>query len=225
MSLYIQYLAQHWDEIASAFPILVDSASEKAREEKSLQNRLPDAFGVLQAAQELALRAFQEMGLLDEATAKQIAEENRVALLDLILGQAERIAAESPVRKLFEALGSLLERGKVYLAPRTKTVEFFAPDNAESIGYFEPGNRSVIYLRTEVCLAQAKLFWRSLDQNLDIMPDALRRQLGQIPSLLSEKDERQTEVVKYCAGVNHRVLVVDVRKLEELYGVTLSAAE
>lgn len=225
MSLYVQYLARHWAEIAVSFPALVDSASEKARAEKSLQNRLPDAFGILQAAQELALCAFQELGLLDGATAAEIAEENRLALLEVIVGQAERIAAESPVRKLFEALGSLLERSKVYLAPRTKTIDFFPPDGAEQIGYFDVGNRSVIYLRTDICLAQAKLFWRGLDQNLDIMPDALRRQVGQIPNLLSEKDMRQTEVVKYCAGVNHRVLVVDVHKVQELYGVTLSLAE
>jgi len=225
MSLYIQYLAKHWSEISVSFPALVESASEKAREEKSLQNRLPDAFGILQAAQELALRAFQELGLLDEATAKELAEENRLALLDVIVGQAERIAAESPVRKLFEALGSLLERGKVYLAPRTKTIDFFPPDGAELIGYFDTAGKSTIYLRTDICLAQAKLFWRGLDQNLDIMPDALRRQVGQIPNLLSEKDMRQTEILKYCLGINQRVLVVDVSKVQELYGVTLSSVE
>lgn len=225
MSLYVQYLARHWAEIAVEFPRLVDSASEQARQEKSLQNRLPDAFGILHAAQELALRVFRELGLLDETTAKQIAEENRLALLDLIVGQAERIAAESPVRKFFEALGSLLERGKVYLAPRTKMVEFLPPDDAELIGYFEPLDKSVIYLRTDICLAQAKQFWRGLDQNLDIMPDALRRQVGQIPDLLREKDPRQTEILKYCLGVNQRVLVVDVRKVQELFGVTLLAAE
>jgi hypothetical protein len=225
MSLYVQYIARHWAEIAVSFPALVDSASEKARAEKSLQNRLPDAFGILQAAQELALHAFQEMGLLDAATTKELAEENRLALLEVIVGQAERIAAESPVRKLFEALGSLLERGKVYLAPRTKTIDFFPPDNAELIGYFDTTSKSTIYLRTDICLAQAKLFWRGLDQNLDIMPDALRRQMGQIPSLLSEKDQRQTEIIKFCMGVNQRVLVVDVRKVQELYGVTLSSVE
>lgn len=225
MSLYVQHLARHWDEIAAEFPKLVDSASEKARQEKSLQNRLPDAFGILHAAQELALRVFQELRLLDSSEAAQLAEENRLALLDLILGQAERIAAESPVRKFFEALGSLLERGKVYLAPRTKMVEFFPPDDAELIGYFEPGDKSLIYLRTDICLAQAKQFWRGLDQNLDIMPDALRRQVGQIPDLLREKDARQMEVLKYCLGVNQRVLVADARKVQELFGVTLLAAE
>jgi hypothetical protein len=174
MSLYIQYLARHWGEIAIMFPNLVDSESEKARQEKALQNRLPDAFGLLQASQALALSVFQEMGLLDGGTARQLAEENRAALLDLIVGQAERIAAESPVRKLFEALGSLQERSRIYFAPRTKTIEFFPPEDAELVGYFEPGNTSVIYLRTEeVCLAQAKSFWRALDQNLDIMPRML----------------------------------------------------
>lgn len=222
MSLYIQYLAQHWARIAENFPAMVDAASEAARREKQLQNRLPDAFGVLTAAQEVALRAFQDLGLIDGAEADRLAEENRAALLDLIVGQAERIAAESPVRKLFEALGSLLERRKVYLAPRTKTVGYEPPFNAELIGYFEPDHPSVVHLRTEVCLAQAKAFWRSLDENLDIMPDALRRQMGQVPALLAEKDTRQTEMLKYCAGVNQRVLVVDTWKLSELYGVTLA---
>ncbi|MBK8824695.1 MAG: hypothetical protein IPN58_19420 [Anaerolineales bacterium] len=83
----------------------------------------------------------------------------------------------------------------------------------------------MIYLRTDICLAQAKLFWRGLDQNLDIMPDALRRQVDQIPSLLCEKDQRQTEIIKFCMDVNQRVLVVDVRKVQELYGVTLSSVE
>ncbi len=193
----------------------------KARQEKTLQNRLPDAFGVLQAAQELALSAFQEMGLLDDVAARQIAAENRAALFELIVGQAARIAAESPVKRFFDALESLQERGMIYFAPRTKTVDFFPPEDAELVGYFEPGNNSVIYLRTDVCLAQAKSFWRSLDQNLDIMPDALRRQIGQIPGLLSEQDQRQTEILIYCAGSNKRVLVVDARKLEEMFGVTL----
>jgi hypothetical protein len=31
----------------------------------------------------------------------------------------------------------------------------------------------------------------------------------------------QTEMLKYCAGGNKRVLVVNTRKVEEFYGVTL----
>lgn len=226
MALYIQYLAANWDKVQTSFPKMVDEASEQARREKQLQNRLPDAFGVLQAAQELALNAFAELGLLSAVEVSRLVAENRVALLELVIGQAERVAAESPVRKLFEALGSLLERRKAYLAPRTKSIISYEPPlYAEQIGYFEPGNAALIYLRTEICLAQAKAFWRTLDENLDILPDALRRQLSQVPGLLAEKDARQTEVPKYCGSSNQRVLVVDARKVFDLYAVTLANLE
>jgi hypothetical protein len=58
----------------------------------------------------------------------------------------------------------------------------------------------VIYLRTETSLAHAKEFWRGLDENLDIMPDALRRQLRQVDGLLAQVGERQVEASRSVAG-------------------------
>ena len=221
MSLYIQYLAEHWEQIAETFPALVDEAASMARQAGGLQNRLPDAYGILAAAQKVALSCFQELGLVAPAEVDKLVAENNAAILEIIRSQAEQVAAESPVRKFFTALTALLEQGKVYLAPRTKDVEYDPPVNAELIGYYEPGNRHVIYLRTEACLARAKEFWRGLDENLDIMPDALRRQLSQLPDILINKGERQVEVTKFCAGVNQRVLEVDARTVENLYDVSL----
>lgn len=221
MSLYIQYLAEHWAYISDQFPEMVDAAAQTARNSGGLQNRLPDAYGVLSAAQEVALRCFQDLGLLSPAEAGQQAEENNAALLDIIRAQAEQVAAESPVRKFFTALSALLEQRKVYLAPRTQAVEFQPPVAAELVGYFEPGNAQVVYLRTEACLIYAKQFWRGLDENLDIMPDALRRQLSQMPGILARVGERQVEVTKFCAGANQRILEVDARAVEQMYGVSL----
>jgi len=64
-----------------------------------------------------------------------------------------------------------------------------------------------------------------LDENLDVMPDALRRQLSQVPGVLSKMGERQVEVTKFCAGINQRVLEVDTRHVEQLYGVVLCNPE
>jgi hypothetical protein len=94
--------------------------------------------------------------------------------------------------------------------------------NADNkLGYYEAGNEKVLYLRTETCLSNAKQFWRGLDENLDIMPDALRRQLSQVSGLLAQVGERQVEVTKFCAGANQRVLVVDSEVVENLYSVSL----
>ena len=153
-------------------------------------------------------------------------QENNQALLALIQNQAEQVAAESPVRKFFTALASLLVEGKVYLATRTQDEEYQPPIHASQIGYYDPGpDQKLIYLRTETSLAHAKEFWRGLDENLDIMPDALRRHLRQVDGLLAQVGERQVEVSKFCNGSNQRVLMVDLKRVEQLYGISLIKSE
>jgi hypothetical protein len=225
MSIYLQYLARNWDQIVEDFPGMVDRASQAARMNGGLQNRLPDAYAVLSAGQKVALRCFRDLGLVSQEEARRLADENNKALLEIIHTQAEQVAAESPVRKFFTAIAGLLEQRKVYLAPRTREIEYIPPYTADLVGYFEPGDDTVVYLRTEACLSKAKEFWRGLDENLDIMPDALRRQLSQVPGVLSKMGERQVEVNKFCAGTNQRVLEVDTRQVEQLYGVALCNPE
>lgn len=226
MKLYLQYLTENWERIAKEFPAMVDKAAQFARQAGSLQNRLPDAYAVLAAAQELAIRCFEDMQLISWKDADEMIQENNQALLSLIQNQAEQISAESPVRKFFTAIASLLVEGKVYLAPRTQDEEYQPPIHANPIGYYDPGpNQKVIYLRTETSLAQAKEFWRGLDENLDIMPDTLRRQLRQVDGLLAQVGERQVEASRSCGGIKQRVLVVDIQKVEQLYGVSLARPE
>lgn len=226
MKLYLQYLTENWERISKEFPAMVDKAAQFARQAGSLQNRLPDAYAVLAAAQELALRCFEDLQLVSWKEAEEMIAENNQALLGLIQNQAEQVAAESPVRKFFTALASLLVEGKVYLAPRTQDEEYQPPIHASPIGYYDPGpEQKLIYLRTETSLAQAKEFWRGLDENLDIMPDALRRQLRQVDGLLAQVGERQVEASKLCAGIRQRVLIVDVHKVEQLYGVSLTRSD
>ena len=111
----------------------------------------------------------------------------------------------------------------MYLAPRTLKTGFEPPKNADLIGYFEPNSgQKVVYLRTEICLSQAKGFWQALDQNLDIQPDALRRQLSQVTGLLAKVGDRQVEDTKFCGGKNQKVLVVSNSQVEQLYGVSIS---
>ncbi len=226
MKMYLQYLTRDWQRIAKEYPALVDKAAQFARQAGNLQNRLPDAYAVLAAAQEMAIRCFEDLQLIPWKDADEMIQENNLALLSLIQNQAEQVAAESPVRKFFTAISNLLVERKVYLAPRTQGEEYQPPIHADQIGYYDLGTeQKVIYLRTETSLAHAKEFWRGLDENLDIMPDALRRQLRQVDGLLAQVGERQVEASRSCGGIKQRVLVVDIQKVEQLYGVSLERPE
>jgi hypothetical protein len=188
----------------------------------NLQNRLPDYFGVLHAAQTLAMRAFQEMGMISGQEAKQQVETNRQALLEILSGQAEKIAAESPVRKFCDALDSLLERGKVYLAPRTQQVVYTPPPNADLVGWYDPDNPDAIYLSDAACLEHVREFWANLGENYDASLDALRRQVAQVGGLLYERGEgRNLLASKWVDGKTRRVLAINGNRVFELYGVTL----
>ncbi len=221
MSLYIQYLAGHWDEVSSQFAGMVEASGDWARGQGGLQNRLPDAFGVLNAAQRLALNIFERLGLLPAAEASRLAEENQAALLDVIANQAERVAAESPVVKLFTALHSLLAAKKVYLEPRRNPSSYNSPYNAEKIGWYDG---DIIYLDTHLALASAIAFYQDLRQNLDISTEALQRQVAQIPGLLSERDSdgRHIRVVKKLGGETRRVLALSRPFIRDRFGLDIS---
>ncbi len=228
MAAYVQWLAANWQRVAEQFPEMANAASKWARESSvsNLQNRLPDYFGVLHAAQTLALRAFQEMGMISGQDAKQQAETNRQALLEILSSQAEKIAAESPVRKFCDALGSLLERGKVYLAPRKQTVVYTPPLNAEKIGWYDPDNADAIYLIDAACLGHVRQFWANLGENFDSSLDALRRQFAQVGGLLLERGDGYNLLAsKWIEGKTRRVLAINGKKVNELYGATLKNEE
>ncbi len=223
MAAYLQWLVTNWEKARGQFLEIVKESVIVARQaDGNLQNRLPDYYGLLDAAQQLALTAFVEMGVLSVPDALEITNANATALLGVVRHQAEKIAAESPVRKFFEALDNLLERNKVYLAPRTKEVEFTPPFSAELVGYFEPGDPKVIFLNDDTCLAQARTYWTSMGEHFDTTKDALRRQFAQIGGLLDRKGPGASIPVNMRAGGGrHWLLVFNLAKIRSLYGFTL----
>jgi hypothetical protein len=220
MSAYIQWLAGNWDEAMKYLAEVRADSLRVIRTRSELQNRLPDYFVTLDAAQQLALHAFERMGVLSSDDVARIAFENSEALLEVVVNQAEKIAAESPVRKFFEALNSLLERRKVYLAPRTKSYVYTPPPYADLIGWADPDDESV-YLDDGACLEHVRTYWAGLGENFDTTTDALRRQISQVPGLLSERGAKHIQVSKWLAGKTRRALAVGRQTVARLYGITL----
>ncbi|MBU0512935.1 MAG: DUF927 domain-containing protein, partial [Chloroflexi bacterium] len=223
MATYIQWLASNWERATQLFKEIMDKSSNLARKRGKLQNRLPDYFALLDAAQQVALIAFQEMGVLSAQEAGAIMYDNSEAILGVIENQAERIAAESPVRKFFEALDNLLERRKVYLAPKTidPNMPYEPPPQAELVGYFDAKDEQVIYLNDGACLAHIRAYWAALGENFDTTTDALRRQFNQVSGLLHKREGNNLTVSVWAGSKTRRVLAISAERVMSLYGVTL----
>lgn len=221
MSAYLRYLAERWDTVVASAQSLREESLRYIRERYNLQNRLPDYFATLDTAQRIALSAFVEMGALSPSEADERSQQMRAALCHGVVSQDEKINAESPVRKFFEALNSLLEHRKVYIAPRTKEYVYEPPHGAELIGWTNP-NEYQLYLDDSICLAQARLYWAAQGEHFDLTIDALRRQISQVPGLLAERGEGYNlSVSKWLAGKNRRALSISKRGVQELYGFDL----
>lgn len=222
MSAFLQWMAAHRERAVAKFLDIIEASNRLARRE-DVQNRLPDYFAILDAAQQMALSAFYEMGVLAANEAADVAYQNGQAILGVVVNQAERIAAESPIRKFFDALDNLLERQKVYLAPKTNKVIYTPPFNADLIGYFDPDDKQIVYLNDDTCLKYVREYWNGLGENFDITKDALRRQISQISELLARRGSKDIPVSTWIAsqGCNSRVLAIHAGKVNALYGVTL----
>ena len=225
MTLYIRWLAANWEYAKTEIKSRAERESNWLRAlNSSLQSRLPDYFGLLVAAQGLALEAFEDLGLIGTAERWAEYEANKAAIKEVVVRQAEAINAESPVRKVFSALGTLIQRRRAYLAPR-KARDFTAPDNAELVGWYDPDEPNLLYFEADTILAAAKNYWRALDENLDIFPDTLKRQIDQAGVLAKRGDTGHIEARVNICGNLARVLVVDANRVEVLYEVQLMGNE
>lgn len=222
MAAYVQWLAANWERASKLYLEIIEESHKLARDGK-MQNRLPDYFATLDAAQQVALIAFTELGALSTIEASNLADRNSQAILQVIENQAEKIAAESPVRKFFEALDNLLQRRKVYLEPRSGG-NITPPPEADPVGWYEIGDESVFYLDTKSCMIHVREFWGQLGEYFDTTKDALHRQFNQISGLLVETGGgSHIQVSKWVtsAGKSVRMVAFNLVKVQELYGVTI----
>jgi len=222
MAAYVQWLAANWERASKLYLEIIEESHKFARDGK-MQNRLPDYFATLDAAQQVALIAFTELGALSTIEASSVADRNSQAILQVIENQAEKIAAESPVRKFFEALDNLIQRRKVYLEPRSGG-NITPPPEADPVGWYEVDDESVFYLDTKSCMIHVREFWGQLGEYFDTTKDALHRQFNQIGGLLAETGGgSHIQVSKWVtsAGKSVRMVAFDLAKVQELYGVTV----
>jgi len=215
MSAFICWLIVNWDSASREFSAAVDNTSRQARALlPSGFDRLPDYAAILDASQQLALRAFTDLGLINKDLAEGEGAANHDAILDVVTKQAGRVAEQSPAQMFLRAIESLLDRGKVYLAPRKANTDFQPPEHIDKVGWYDPHDKGAIWLDTQVALSWAQSYWRDGQITFDTTRDALKRLMLQAEVLRAiDGASDNAEVSKYMgASGTKRALEIDLEK-------------
>jgi DNA primase catalytic core len=191
MAGYVQWLAANWDQAIAEARADHERAVQYARPIfPSTQSRLIDYYAALYTYSRAGLRFAAAVGAEHPEVLRELSEEIvPVALVELLRNQSARVAGQSPVVRLLEAVADLLLSKRAYLAPRIGLISTPAPE-AALIGWYghdEPSNSDVIYLRLAPCLQLAREYWQRAGENLDSTTDALQREIWQ-SGLLTRRD-------------------------------------
>ena len=223
MAVYIAWLASKWEYLEAMFLEQLEEETRRGRILFSVnQSRLVDYYALLTVADRLALTCFAEVGALSTNDVENLTEVHRLTLVQLLQGQGERIAAQSPVLKFWQAMEDLLIQEKIYLAPKGHVPDFIPPAQGELVGWYER-ERPRVYLLTNVCLTHVKSYWHSLDERFDTLADALRREMWQQGYVAERGDGRHLEKKCYISQKvgRPRVLVIDAEQVKQKTSIVL----
>jgi uncharacterized protein DUF927 len=232
MAGYVQWLATKWDDVIDDARKYHERANTYARTVfPSSQSRMMDYYAHLMTYARTALRWMVEVGALTTVAAQEMANvELPAALASVLSNQTKRVANQSPVVKLFEAIADLLLSRRAYLEKRTGTTES-PPHDAVLIGWWEAnvsnaGGKPVVYLRMNTCLQLARDYWMRAGGDLNSTKDALQREIFQA-GLLAWRANNELAVSQWITSQNRtvKVLAIDATRLEDVAGVDIWPGE
>lgn len=233
MAGYVKWLASDWDAIVADARDYHERANAYARSVfPSSQSRMMDYYANLMTYCRTALRWMVADGAVAIGVAQDLATvELPAALVQVLSNQTRRVAGQSPVVKLFEALADLLLSRRAYLNKRMGSTES-PPHDATLIGWWEAkdanaGNKPVIYLRMNVCLQLARDYWQRTGGDLNATTDSLQREVYQAGLLAWREDGNHLAVSVWIAADrrNVRCLAIDAVRVEDVTGVSLWTPE
>jgi len=237
MAGYVQWLAGHWDELAAGLPAQVLIYQREA-EARYSQPRLHDYYATLMTTGATMLRYAKEHNAIDDVTEAAYLERFRQGLFSNLDKQEERIAEMQFSRRFFEALGSLLVQKPFSLMPITGRIytdelgathqSFDPPPGASLLGWKLP-ERGQVYLQDVEALKQGQRPLQEMTNFLYVEPEDLRKEMDYLGLLAqTEKTKRGERIIIQYAVKRQipargmiRVLVLDARKIRDLYAVDL----
>jgi hypothetical protein len=219
MAGYVRWLAHNWEPVVERARANHERANQYARTVfPSTQSRLMDYYADLITYGRTALEFSVATGAIEQGAALALGNEQMPgALVELLSNQSARVAGQSPVRKLFEAMAEMVISKKAYFAPRTGSAPT-PPRDALLIGWYGyEESRRIVYLRLGTCLSAAREYWQHTGEGFETSTDALQREIFQAHLLARRSGESYTVSVWIAdESRNIRVLVIDSDRVPEV---------
>lgn len=227
MAGFVQWLAANWDRATGMYARHALDAQNQMRGVFANQDRLSDYYAVLVSGGRLALDWMLEIGAIDETEHDSRATIFEMSLCELLSAQSERISAQSPVLKFFQAMEDLASQDKIILADRSND-QWSTPSWCTLAGWRHTTDdgKAQVWLLSAPVMALAKEYWAGLDERFDTLLDALRREMWQF-GYLAARDDKQIEPSMYINKQfgTRRVLVIDADLVKERLGIELIKQE
>lgn len=220
MAGYVQWLAANWDQVLSEAKADHERANQYARTVfPSTQSRLMDYYAALYTYSRVPLRYFAHVGaehpdVLNELSKAVIP----AALVEVLSSQSKRVAGQSPVIRLFEALGDLMMNRKAHLNPRDTDAPA-PPLNSTLIGWYgvEDNGKREIYIRLTQCIGLVKDYLTRAGESFDVSTDSLQREIWQA-GLLTRRGGSEYTISVWVREEKKtvRCLAIDASRLPDM---------
>lgn len=220
MAGYIQWLAANWDQVLTEGKADHERANQYARTVfPSTQSRLMDYYAALYTYSLVPLRYFGHVGAESPDLLHELSESIiPAALVEVLSSQSKRVAGQSPVIRLFEALGDLMLNRKAHLNPRDLDAPA-PPRDSTLIGWYgiEDNGKKEIYLRLTACIGLVKDYLTRAGESFDVSTDSLQREIWQA-GLITRRSSDHYAISVWIREEQKtvRCLAIDASKLPDM---------
>jgi hypothetical protein len=178
-----------------------------------------DYYAALYTYSRVPLRYFASTGAEHPDVLAELGEAViPAALVEVLSSQSKRVAGQSPVIRLFEALGDLMLNRKAHLNPRDLDAPA-PPRDSTLIGWYgiEDNGKKEIYLRLTQCIGLVKDYLTRAGESFDVSTDSLQREIWQA-GLLTRRGGDQYAVSLWVREEKKtvRCLAIDASRLPDM---------
>lgn len=223
MAAYVQWMARNWEAVKSVSENWYEQYNTQARSLfAAAQGRMMDIYASLRLTGHVVCDFAEDAGAITSRQRKDYDARIDEALVKVLREHSLSVGAQSPARRLCEALHTLVAQRRVYLAPRlADSGTYSPPDRAVLVGWYERES-PVLYLLPEACLQQVRDFYARSGESFDTLIHALTSEFLNGGFVCKRDADRST--AKLFMGTEHgtmRVLALNADKLYIEYGVWL----
>lgn len=210
MTGFIQWVKEHWEDLAKLLPSLVADVRATANVEGQ-HKRLPNATATVYAAFDVAMTYAQRIGAIDEDNANEHRDRCYEALQRIAKLTSDDVESQDPALMFVSTLITLLAQRKAYIAPKG-VIRALGGELGERLGWWDG---------TKVCLLPAAYnavyqFAQRQGETLALDSTTLWKELRRRGYLADNEGNRIQAGLRDETGTFKKVYVLAYERLREV---------